>query len=31
MNDMSHAPLPAQTNPRVRLASRVAGIADLSG
>lgn len=29
MNDMSHAPLPAQTNPRVRLASRVAGIADL--
>lgn len=29
MNDMSHAPQPAQTNPHVRLASRVAGIADL--
>lgn len=29
MNDMSHAPLPAQTNPRARLAGRVTGIADL--
>ena len=29
MNDKSHAPLPVQTNPHVRLASRVAGIADL--
>ncbi|MBP8940286.1 MAG: flavin-dependent monooxygenase, partial [Agrobacterium sp.] len=29
MNDMSHAPQPAQTTPRVRLTGRVAEIADL--